>query len=314
MPWFRKPAPEKAGEDYCRWLTGKARSNFVTAIRLLSGPKRRAMEAIYAYCRAVDDAVDLVPGTLVQAARRQLELWRTELSRCVEGYPSHPIALALKPVLRQYRIPVEHPEALLKGVEMDLEPRRYATFEELKVYCEHVASVVGLMSIRVFGCRHPASERYARALGVALQLTNILRDLKSDAQRGRVYLPQEEIRRFGYSEKELMEGKVNEPLRRLMAFQCERARSFFQEAREALKESGEARRLWPARAMGGVYARLLSRIEALGYEVFSCRVTVPRHEQLWIAARCLVGQPFVLILSKVEGSKHERVHPSTGSG
>ena len=293
MPSVLDPSCRRAGQVYCRWLTGRSHSNFVTAIRMLPGPKRRAMEAVYAYCRAVDDVVDRsingVPGPeFVESARRELELWRQELARCVSGVPSHPIAVALKPVIERYQIPLEHFRALLKGVEMDLAPRRYATFEELQVYCEHVASVVGLISIPVFGCRHPASQRYARALGIALQLTNVLRDLKSDAERGRVYLPLEEMSRFGYSPEDLMANRCNEPFRRLMAFQCERVRSFFQQARGALRESGEARLLMPARIMGGVYARLLKRIESVQYDVFSRRVTVPVLEQMGVVVRCLI--------------------------
>jgi phytoene synthase len=203
----------------------------------------------------------------------------------VGGFPTHPISIALRWVLERYRVPIGHLEVLIQGVEMDLEHRRYATFDDLQVYCEHVASAVGLISIRIFGCRHPAAERYARALGIALQLTNILRDLKTDDERGRIYLPQAELTRFGYSEADLAQGRISMEFRRLMEFQCERARGFYREAEEALQESGEEGRLLSARIMGAIYARLLKRIEDLRYDVFSHRVAVPRHEQLWIAAR-----------------------------
>ncbi len=256
------------------------------ALRLLPRKKREAMEVVYAFCRAVDDVVDL--GTNGDSARKELALWRQELKRCQGGFPAHPVALALQPVIARYRIPPEYFESLVDGVEMDLSHRRYARFEELKVYCRHVASMVGLISIRIFGCRHPASERYAESLGIALQLTNILRDLKSDWQRGRVYLPSEEMERFGFSEEDLARSRLSDPFRKIMAFQCERARSFFQEAHSALKESGEWKLLLPARIMGGVYEQLLTRIEQLRYDVFSGRVSVPARRQLWIAAGCLL--------------------------
>ena len=285
MPSFHKPALAPA-YDYCRWLTRRSRSNFITAIRLLPSPQRQAMEAVYAFCRAVDDVVDLSRSE--EWAKKELRLWRQELDRCPDGFPTHPIALALQPALARYQIPIAHFHSLIDGVEMDLSTQRYARFEQLQVYCRHVASMVGLISIRIFGCRHPAAEKYADSLGVALQLTNILRDLKTDLERGRVYLPSEEMNRFGFSEADLAEGRGSDSFRRLMEFQCERARSFYEQARAALKESGEARLLLPARIMGGVYARLLARIEELQYDVFSRRVAVPAREQLWIALRCFV--------------------------
>ncbi len=279
MPSFLEGA-----QDYCQWLTRTSGSNFALGLRLLPGHKRQAMEAVYAFCRAVDDVVDRQRPN----AQEELNLWRKELAACANGFPAHPIAVALKPVLKQYAIPMEHFEALIRGVEMDLTRRRYQSFEELKVYCEHVASVVGLISIRIFGCEHPASERYARNLGVALQLTNILRDLKTDAQQGRIYLPLKELQQFGYSEQDLLSGRYTDSFTRLMNFQCERAHEFFAIASAALRESREAKKLFPARIMGGVYALLLKRIEKFRYDVFSHRISVPRHEQLWVATKCLV--------------------------
>ena len=295
------PSFHRSALDYCRWLTESSRSNFVPALRLLPREKREAMEAVYAFCRVVDDVVDHGSGSFVPESqtactkvpdpfsqKRELDLWRQELAACQGGFPAHPVALALQPVISRYRIPLEHFESLVEGVEMDLTRRRYARFEDLAVYCRHVASMVGLISIRIFGCRHPASEQYAESLGIALQLTNILRDLKPDWERGRVYLPSEEMARFGLSEEDLAQGRRSEPFRKLMAFQCERARSFFQQARSALKESGEGRILLPARIMGGVYEHLLGRIEQLQYDVFSHRVSVPARRQIWIAAGCLL--------------------------
>ncbi|MBI3317541.1 MAG: presqualene diphosphate synthase HpnD [Candidatus Omnitrophica bacterium] len=277
MPSFR---------DYCRWLTRASGSHFALGIRLLPVQKREAMEAVYAYCRAVDDAVD---GNSDPAlARRELSLWRGQIASLENGFPVHPIAVALQRVLRRYQIPARHFEDLLQGMEMDLTRRRYATFEELRVYCEHVASVVGLISIGVFGCERPASGAYARNLGIALQMTNILRDLKSDAGRGRIYLPQEELR-FGVSEEEILEGKRSESFRRLMAFQCQRAKEFFRRAQESLEESGEKGKLLPARLMGAVYGALLTQIERSNYDVYARPIKVAPARQAWIAAKVLVG-------------------------
>lgn len=245
------------------------------------------MEAVYAYCRALDDVVDRA-GVVPQDAQGELKRWREELSRCQAGAPAHPIAVALNRIQREYSIPADYFERLVRGVEMDLVRQRYETFKELRSYCEHVASVVGLISVRVFGCAHPASDRYATHLGIALQMTNILRDLKADAQQGRVYLPQEDLRNFGCSEEPLIRGELSLPLREVLAFEARRAREHFRLAEEALRASGEARRLLPARVMGRVYAQILRRIELSGFDVFSRRVSVPAAVQARIAARCLV--------------------------
>ncbi len=291
MPSFHSEAV-----SYCRWLTRGSHSNFVTALRLLPRSQQEAMEVVYAFCRAVDDVVDRAePGGGsggAERAKQQLQRWRKELADCAAGFPTHPIAVALQPVAERYQIPLRHFEVLIDGVEMDLRPRRYATFEELKVYCEHVASVVGLISVRVFGCRHPAAERYAQSLGIALQLTNILRDLKTDVEQDRVYLPQEEMARFGYSEADLAASRTSDAFRKLMAFQYDRAREFFRQAEQALKESRERRRLLPAQIMAAVYTSLLSRMEQIRYDVFSQRVSVSRQQQLWIAARLWAGGVF----------------------
>jgi phytoene synthase len=251
------------------------------------------MEAVYAFCRVMDDIVDdeeTVDSEQRTEDRKQEELnrWRRELDACEAGFPTHPIAVAIAEIRQLYGIPMNLFRKLITGVEMDLGSRRYGTFEELKVYCEHVASVVGLISVRVFGCRHPDADRYAADLGVALQMTNILRDLKPDAAAGRIYLPTEDLRRFGCSEREISTGGPSEALKRVMEFQAGRAWEHFGKAQQALRSSGEKRKLLPARIMGGVYARLLRRIQESGYDVFSRRVRVSTPAQLWVAAQCLV--------------------------
>lgn len=277
----------QAAHRYCRWLTGRAGSHFSLSFRVLPAARRQAMEAVYAFCRAVDDAVDR-DNAQPQEAQRELDRWRRELAAAGQGMPTHPILVALEPVRERFRIPAAYLEKLVTGVEMDLHRRRYRTFGELRVYCEHVASVVGLISVRVFGCRHPASDRYAVSLGIALQLTNILRDVKADAEQGRVYLPGEDLDRFGVREEDLAKGRMSGSFRRLAEFECARARSFFQEAEQAMGEAAEGRRLVPARVMGAVYSRILKRIEAVGYDVFSHRIQIPRSRQLWAGLQCLL--------------------------
>ena len=308
------PSSLNGAFHYCRWLTSRSGSHFASSFLLLPPARRRGMEAVYAFCRAMDDIVDR-EGVLPEEARRELEAWRRELEACEQGFPAHPIAVAIAEIRQRYGIPMDLFRKLITGVEMDLGSRRYGTFEELKVYCEHVASVVGLISVRVFGCRHPDADRYAVDLGIALQLTNILRDLKTDAVAGRSYLPAEDLRRFGVSESELsslavradpeqgrriearqrssfdklrMTGELSDQFRELMAFECERAWQYFEKARQALRSSREGRKLLPARIMGGVYARLLHRIQESGYDVFSRRLKVTHAEQVWIAANSFI--------------------------
>ena len=271
---------------YCRWLTGRSGSHFSSSFLLLSPARRRAMEAVYAFCRAMDDVVDR-EGAVPEEARLELARWRKEIEAAEQGFPAHPIAVAVEEISRRYSIPAELFRKLIAGVEMDLQRRRYGTFDELRVYCEHVASVVGLISVRVFGCSHPDADRYATDLGIALQLTNILRDLKSDAERGRVYLPAEELRRFGCPEQDLAGGRVSDSLKKLLDFQAERAWEHFRSAQQAFRSSGEGRRLLPAQIMAGIYARLLRRIQESGYDVFSRRLRVSGPEQWGVAIRCL---------------------------
>lgn len=283
----------RAGVRYCRWLTRRARSHFSLSFLFLPIAQRHAMEAVYAFCRAVDDVVDDTSAFSVQrsasSAKVELNRWRRELQACAAGVPTHPIAVALEPVIRRFEIPMAFFERIIAGVEMDLAGRRYASFEELKLYCERVASAVGLISVRIFGCAHPEADRYATSLGVAFQLTNILRDFRADAQAGRIYLPQDEMLRFGCRENDLVGDSITPALQRLLAFQCVRAHGYFSEAAQARRATGEGRKLLPARIMEAVYGRLLERIERSGDELLAERISIPRVEQAAIALRCLAG-------------------------
>ncbi len=287
-------SPASAAQRYCHWLTARSGSHFTLAFLFLEPDRRRGMEAVYAYCRAVDDAVDR-EGVPEEQARRELQTWRRELAACEEGFPAHPIAVALRRIQSRFEIPTDLFRKLIAGAEMDLQPKRFRAFEELRLYCEHVASVVGRISVRVFGCEHPAAGRYADALGIAFQLTNILRDLKSDLERGRLYLPIEDLERFGVTEEDLKTLAVRaEPVEaqtrflKLMEFECGRARDYFRQAQEHCRESGEARQLLPARVMAAVYGGILREIERSPERVFSGRIRIPKTKQLWLAIRCLL--------------------------
>lgn len=263
----------------CARITRASGSSFAHAFRLLPEDRRRGLEALYAWCRVIDDAADegADPATALSG-------WRDELGRALGGRATRPVTSALADTVSRFGIPARHLDEILTGVEMDLTRRRYETFEELDRYCYHVAGAVGLATIHILGCRDERSRAYAEALGVALQLTNILRDLPEDAERGRVYLPLEDLRRFGYGERELLTHTRNSAFLRLVAFECERAEEFYQRARKSVARA-DRRALAPAEAMRLVYQRLLRRIAARPALVFGPRVGVPR----WEKGVCLVG-------------------------
>jgi phytoene synthase len=262
----------------CARVTRESASSFAQAFRLLPEERRRGLEALYAFCRVVDDAAD--EGGDGAAA---LAAWRAELGRALGGTATHPVAVALGDTVRRFGVPARHLEEILTGVEMDLRRRRYETFDELRRYCYHVAAAVGLASLPILGCRSERSRAYAEALGVALQLTNILRDLAEDAERGRIYLPLEDLRRFGYRERDLLTHTRGAAFRALVAFECERARALYRAARAAVTPA-DRRALAPAEGMRLVYQRLLARIAARPEAVFGPRVGVPRVEKALCAA------------------------------
>jgi phytoene synthase len=266
--------------EYCARLTRKSRSNFYYSFLFLSRDKREAMYAVYAFCRSVDDVADgSAPLSEKQAA---LESWRHELDQCYQGIPTHPITTKLAHSLQRFPIPKEYFDELIAGVEMDLTRNRYPTFHELYAYCYRVAGVVGLMCIEIFGYRNAKARDYAVNLGVALQLTNIMRDLKVDAERGRIYLPRDELARFGYGEDELMQGIYTPAFFDLMHFTAGRTRQYFQNASQLLAAE-DRRSLFAAEIMGAIYYRLLETIETSNYHVFDRTITLPTSQKLWIA-------------------------------
>jgi phytoene synthase len=253
-------------------ITRKSASNLALAFVLLPREKRQAMAALYAFCRQVDDVAD-DESTSVAERRLALAAWRADVqTACEGGGPRFQVNRELQPFIARHGLPFALFDALVRGVEMDLDTTRYASHEALEDYCYHVASVVGLLSIEVFGYRDPACRDYAVLLGKALQLTNILRDVRGDAERGRIYLPLEELARHGVSPEEVLRFEYSPRFYALAASVAERARGFYQRAREALPVA-DRRAMAPAELMGCVYWRLLAKLEAAGFNVFGSTPT-----------------------------------------
>jgi 15-cis-phytoene synthase len=258
-------------------------TSFSYSFVVLPAEERRAIGVVWDFCRAVDDAVDEAPDP--QVARREVKKWREEVGRLFGSeLPVTPQARNLKPFVSTFSLSRQPFDDLVDGVEMDLEHTRYATFDELVGYCRRVASAVGMMCIEVFGCRDSRSREYAFNLGLALQVTNIIRDVKADLQQGRVYLPQEDLARFGVTEQALAGGVMTAEIRQLLAFECQRARHFYAAAAQAMPHE-ESRKLVAAEIMGGIYFEILQRIERRGYDVFTERVRVPKLQRARIALR-----------------------------
>jgi 15-cis-phytoene synthase len=263
-------------------------TNFYYSFLVLPRDKRSAIVAVWDFCRAVDDAVDEAGG---DGGGIELARWREELARCFDSsVPETPQGRALQPLVRQLNLSRAPFDALIEGVEMDLRTRRYATFAELYEYCVRVASAVGLICVEIFGYRNPRSREYAINLGIALQLTNILRDVPEDLARGRIYIPIEDFTRCGCDEADLHQqvadagrGVTSRAVKGLLAAQAARAREYYARADASLPPE-DARRLVAAGIMGGIYRAILARIEALDYDVFSARVRIPRPRRAWIAA------------------------------
>jgi phytoene synthase len=266
-------------------LTRKSRSNFFYAFLCLPRPQREALYAVYAFCRIVDDAVDV--GEDQPAKRKELDRWRGEIAQVFDGSPSHPAAQRLQAAVKLFPIPREALNEIIAGVEMDLDRSTYTTFDELYPYCYRVASAVGLCCIEIFGYSDMRAREYAVNLGVALQLTNIMRDVQPDAQAGRIYLPQEDLERFGVAAADLAAGRYTPQFLELMNYEAARARSFYARAWAALPRSDE-HRLFAAEIMGRTYFALLETIERRRFKVFGGRVSVPTPRKLGIALRCWV--------------------------
>ncbi len=291
-----------AAYDYCRCVTRQHAKSFYFSARFLPAPKRRAIYAVYALCRHVDDEVDAIEPDNPVAAQAAVARWQAELRAIYQSSQTvvvplsggiNPVLLAWRDMLAHYPIPLEYPLELMRGVLMDTHQNRYATWDELKVYCYRVASVVGLMTSEIFGyAGGAATMEYAKALGYAMQLTNILRDVGADAALGRIYLPAEDLAHFAYTEEELQRGIINENFAALMKFEIARARALYAEAELGIPRLHSDARL-PVLSAARLYARILDAIEQNSCDVFTRRAHLPLSRKLralprlWWAARHL---------------------------
>ena len=253
-------------------ITKKSASNLALAFVLLPKAKRDAMSALYAFCREVDDVAD-EDSVPVEKRREQLAAWRTDIQRaCGNETPQFTVNREFQPVIRECRLPFGLFDELIKGCEMDLDTTRRQTYEDLELYCYRVASVVGLLSIEIFGYKNPACRDYAIYLGKALQLTNILRDVRTDAERGRIYLPLSELKKFNVSEAEILRHEYSERFHALAASVAGRAKHFYQLAQQTLPAE-DRRSMIAAELMGSVYWRLLQKLERREFNVLGPKLT-----------------------------------------
>ncbi len=277
----------------CSAYTKESGSNFYYSFLFLPRVRREAMYTIYAFCRMVDAAVDEPePGT---DPLKVIAQWRREVSATYQGHPTLPVTVSLGYHLQRFDIPEGLLQELITGVEMDLTINRYQTFSDLYPYCYRVASVVGLICLKIFQTTSPGAEDYAVNLGIAFQLTNMIRDFSRDAQDNRVYLPQEDFKRFGYTDERLFNQQPSPALMELMQFECARARSYYQKAQEILQSLpfSDQKSLVVAEIMRGVYSTILKKFEAQHYPVFGPRVRVSSFQRLTIATRIWLRSLFI---------------------
>lgn len=261
----------------------KSKSNFFYSFSLLPKEKNEAINTVYAFCRQTDDIVDNENAD-IQKKYSGIREWRDEFEKALAyGNSKYPLLNNLNSVIKKYNIPAEPFFDLIKGMEMDLKKNRYNTFSDLMEYCYNVASTVGLMSIEIFGYNNPKTRDFAINLGIALQLTNILRDIKSDAGKGRIYIPLEDLRRFNYNEKSLLENEYNDEFIKLMKYECERARYFYAEADSQLSREDKGL-MFAAKIMENIYFRILNKIEQSNYNVFGGKIRISKIKKLLITA------------------------------
>jgi phytoene synthase len=269
-------------DEYCQQKAAASGSSFYYSFRFLPPERRRAITALYAFCREVDDVVDECSDSAL--AQAKLAWWRDEVGQLLAGKPRHPVSRALAQAVASHGVTGERLGEIISGVEMDLTRRRYADFAALERYCYHVAGVVGMLAAGIFGYRDPRTLEYARTLGTAFQLTNIIRDVGEDARKDRIYLPQDELRRFGVSTTDILQRRMTESFGKLMAFQAERARRYYGEALGLLPaEDRRAQR--PGLIMAAIYRTLLEEIERDGFRVLSQRTSLTPLRKFWLAWR-----------------------------
>ena len=258
----------------------KSGSSFYYSFLFLPVDQRRAITALYAFCREVDDVVDECSDNDV--ARRKLDWWREELENCFSGTASHPITRALEQSIQDFNLPLEYFQEIIDGMAMDLGQVRYDTFNDLALYCHRVAGVVGLLSAEIFGYQHRDTLKYAQELGMALQLTNIIRDVREDSERGRIYLPLDELLEHRINPHDLLQGTATDKLQSLLEFQAQRARQYYQRALSHLP----AQDRYAQRSgviMAAIYQALLDEMETDNFRVMERRIKLTPLRKLWIA-------------------------------
>jgi phytoene synthase len=267
-------------DDYCQQKTAQSGSSFYYSFLFLTPERRRAITALYAFCREVDDTVDECTDESI--ARIKLAWWRKEISSMYAGQQTHPVTQALQPHIAPYNLKEEHLQAIIDGMEMDLNQTRYLDYAALNKYCWHVASVVGILSASIFGVTNPQTLQFAEKLGLAFQLTNIIRDVGEDARKGRIYLPINELQQFNVTAAEILNSKHSEKFEQLMAFQAARAQQAYDEAFALLpKEDRRAQR--PGLMMAAIYRTVLTEVQADGYHVLNQRISLTPIRKLWLA-------------------------------
>jgi len=267
--------------DIAREISKKSKSSFYYAFNLLPAEQRDAMNTVYAFCRKTDDIVD--EGSVTDDLKfENLRKWRIELEKSLNGHSEYPLINKLSKTIQNFNIPLGPFFDLLKGMEMDLQQKRYVTFNDLQTYCYHVASTVGLMCIEIFGYRHSSAKDFAVNLGIALQLTNILRDIKKDAERGRIYLPQEDLKKFNYNESDVLSSTYNENFQKMMKYQVERAKEYFNKATACLNKE-DKKAMFAARAMQHIYFRMLNKIVDADYDVYNKKIRISTAKKVGIS-------------------------------
>lgn len=267
-------------DEYCQQKAAQSGSSFYYSFLFLPPERRRAITALYAFCREVDDTVD--ECTDVSIARAKLAWWRSEIGTMVNGTPTHPVTQALQPHLTIYSLEITHLLAIIDGMEMDLDQTRYLDFAGLRKYCWHVASVVGILSAKIFGVTDVRTLEYAEKLGLAFQLTNIIRDVGEDARKGRIYLPVNELQQFNVTAADILNARHTGDFEKLMQFQAERAQHCYSEAL-ALLPKADRRAQRPGLIMAAIYRALLNEIQHDGFHVLNQRISLTPIRKLWLA-------------------------------
>ena len=267
-------------DEYCQQKAAASGSSFYYSFLFLSPERRRAITALYAFCREVDDVVDETSDAQLAAAK--LAWWRAELANLDAGKAQHPVSLALAPFVKKFGITAARLNEIIDGMEMDLTQTRYLDWRALEHYCYHVAGVVGLLAAEIFGYRDARTLDYAKDLGIAFQLTNIIRDVGEDARKNRIYLPMDDMKRFAVPAAEILQGRESPRFKALMAFQAERAQEHYKSAMQALPRK-DRRTQRPGLIMAAIYRALLAEIESDGFRVLTRRTSLTPLRKFWIA-------------------------------